>query len=144
MASITVAEAIITPRLSHEGTTNVIVRTGSGTNGSIGSNTYMMARIPNHVTVIDGYVGSRYLSGSAPCSVNINGTVVATFTIGATAQLTRFFVPLSLPLRISISDGATPQSVWASAVVTSGGSITACWSLDLVLSYAPWGAGESS
>lgn len=141
MASITVASAVITPRLSHEGTTNVVVRTGGGENGSIGSNTYMLAKIPNLVTVIDGYVRHQYLSGSAPVVVNIGGTNVCSFTIAATSTWTRFQIP-NLPLRISVSDDQA-QYVWCSAVVSSGGSITAVWSLDLVLSYAKFGAGES-
>jgi len=142
MASITVAAAVVTPRLSHEGTTNVVVRTGGGEQGSIGSNTYMLAKIPNLVTVIDGYIRHQYTSGSAPVVVNVGGTNVASFTIGATNTLTRFHIP-NLPLRISVSDDQN-QFVWCSAVVTSGGTITAVWSLDLAISYAKFGAGESS
>ncbi len=142
MASITVAGAVVAPRLSHEGTTNVVVRTGGGAEGSIGTNTYMLAKIPNLVTVIDGYVRHQYLSGSAPVQINIGATAVCSFTIGATNTHTRFQIP-NLPLRVSVSDDQN-QFVWMSAVVTSGGTITAVWSLDIAVSYAKFGAGESS
>lgn len=142
MATLTSANAVVIPRLNHSGITAAAMSTGGATDGSMSVTHLLCIKIPNRTTVLDGYIRFPDVpsSFSGGFSVLVGGTTVtASISVGANA-ITRF--SLNVPLKISISDDAAQQYVWAefnASAVTSG---TAVWSLDMVVFYAPIGAAN--
>ena len=146
MASVTGTFANASPRLAYEGVT--VARgqyTANGVTVSV-SDSYLMVKVPNGATVIDGYISGTHGSAAASFQVGINnaGTfadnnLLSLGTLSATAQLLRFDGG-SLPLKVSLSDDAVPQWAWAVVTVAASASVCVTASINLVIKYAAPGA----
>lgn len=137
MASITGTFATAAPRLAVDGVT--VARgqyTANGVTVSV-SDTYLMVKVPNGATIIDGYISGTHGSTAGIFKVGVIGVadnnLGATMTLSATAQLVRFNGG-ELPVKISMSDDAVPQWRWVGLTFASGTS-TATASIQLVVSY---------
>lgn len=137
MASITGTFATATPRLSVEGVT--VARgqyTAGGATVSV-SDTYLMVKVPNGATIIDGYISGTVGTAATIFEVGVGGTdnnIGAAMTLSATAQLVRFNAG-GLPVKVSLSDDAVPQWAWVGVTVASSASVCATASINLVVNY---------
>lgn len=142
MATITGTFANATPRLNWEGLT--VARGQYNANGVTvsASDTYLMVKVPNGATIIDGYISGTAGNTATVFEVGVMGVdnnIAATSTLSATAQLVRFNNG-GLPLKVSLSDDAVPQWSWVFVTVASTASATATASIQLVVTYAANGA----
>ena len=138
MATLTSAAAVAIPKLQPTGVTANVVRTSGAVDGSIAATHLLLMKIPNRVTVLDGYV--QFTSASMSCAASViignTNTVSASFSVTSQNRFT------GVPLKISISDDAANQYVWAEVNISGVASATTAWSLDLVVFYAPIGHAE--
>lgn len=136
MATVTGTFATATPRLSHEGVTAARGQyTAGGATVSV-SDTYLMVKVPNGATIIDGYISGTVGTAATLFEVGIAGTdnnLGSAMTLSATAQLVRFNT--ALPLKVSLSDDAVPQWSWVAVTVASSASVCATASINLVVKY---------
>jgi len=140
MASTTAVNAVVIPRLNHTGVTPAVFRTAGASEGTFSVTHLLCIKIPNRTPVLDGYISiPTATSFSFQASVLIGGTTV-TASLSAGAAQTRF--TLGLPLKISISDDAAQQYVWAELNISAVTSGTAAYSMDLVVFYSKIGAAE--
>jgi len=138
MASITGTFATATPRLGVEGVT--VARgqyTAGGATVSV-SDTYLMVKVPNGATIIDGYISGTVGTAATLFEIGVIGTadnnLGAGMTLSATAQLVRFNAG-GLPVKVSLSDDAVPQWAWVGLTVASSASVCATASINLVVKY---------
>lgn len=142
MATLTGTFANATPRLSYEGGT--FARGEYVANGRTvsASDTYLMVKVPNGATIIDGYISGTAGNTATVFEVGVMGVdnnIAALLTLSATAEVRRFNAG-GLPLRVSLSDDAVPQWSWMFVTVASTGSATNTASIQLVVEYAAPGA----
>lgn len=111
------------------------------------SDIVLLAKVPNHAIVIDGYLTARGTGITTGLwKIGVQGTVVDTLsgatltsdTLHAGASLTASglarFTTSFLPFQVSFSDDAASQFIWIQGTF-SAGSGTATQSLGFVLKY---------
>jgi len=140
MATVTGNFSTATPRLAYEGVT--VARGQYVANGVTvsASDTYLMVKVPNGATIIDGYIAGTHGAASFLFKAGIVGDEAALglgMTLSATAQLQRF--NRTLPYKVSLSDDAVPQWAWVTVTPTSR-SVCVTASINLVVTYAAPGA----
>lgn len=142
MAANTFTRSDVTaqPRKVHEGLTVARGTVSGHATSTTLSDIYLMCKIPNHVWIIDGYLVGTHPAAASDFKAGISGNDDAFLTAASitSGNLVRFS-STELPLKISLSDSANPQWVWALVTMISGSS-TATSSLTLVVKYAATGA----
>ena len=139
----TATDTVNPPRLNHSGVTTVVARyTHGGATSLSASDLIYMVRVPNKVQILDGYITGTCGGDATVWDVGVSsqGTFTdnnlgAALTLSETSALKRFN-GISLPVKISLTDDASPLSTWVILTRTSGTS-TATASIVLTLSYAP-------
>lgn len=142
MATLTGTFANATPRLSYEG--NTVARGEYVANGRTVSvsDTYLMVKVPNGATIVDGYISGTAGNTATIFKVGVSGVdnnLASLLTLSATAELRRFNNG-ALPLKISLSDDAVPQWAWVTVTVATSGSATNTASIQLIVDYCANGA----
>ena len=143
IATYTATDTVNPPRLNHSGVTTVVARyTHGGATSLSASDLIYMVRVPNKVQILDGYITGTCGGDATVWDVGVSsqGTFAdnnlgVALTLSETSALKRFN-GINLPVKISLSDDASPLSTWVILTRTSGTS-TATASIVLTLSYAP-------
>ena len=145
MAAITYTATAVSrpPRVHPTALTNVVVSYTLGGAGSLSaSDVILICKIPDQVTVVDGYISGTCGGDATIWKVGIGTTHAATgttneavfgavATLSETAQMKTF---TGLPYRVSLS--ATEDQAWTYVMLTRvSGTSTATASIQLSISY---------
>lgn len=140
MSTVTASLVNSEPTLQHEGVT--AVRSAITTSSSLSaSSIVLLAKIPNHTYVLDGYVaGTSAAADGTTFKVGVvaESDLSAAITFSSTASSLKRFDAATLPVKVSLSDSANPQWTWL-YLTHNAGTITKTHSLVCVVQYMPTG-----
>lgn len=138
LSTYTASSQTATPKSTHTG---LVFAHGTFTLNAAASTTIsdviLLVKVPNHATIVDGYVTGTQPGGAYVVKVGTqddDDALTTAATLSATSQKNDFDAA-TLPFKVSFSDDVNPQYRWVRAEVVTDASSSLTMSIKCVVVY---------